>query len=455
MPSKVLLISLNTYELPYPVFPLGIAYLDAALQQKGHDVSVIDLLTDSENLEKIINDVKPDFVGISIRNIDDIYEQSRTFFAPELYKVVSRIRVTSNAKIILGGSGYSLFPKELLVQSEADFGILGEGETSLISLIDCLNTNTPCDTIPGLVYRCGPEVVLNQRECIKKMPQRLLPNRRIAMVDSYLNKSAMLNLQTQRGCGFRCCYCTYPLIEGKKHNRKDPIEVCDDIDKIIALGAPYLFIVDSIFNSSVEHVYSICEEIIKRKLSIKWGCYLRPKGITKELMGIMAKAGLTHIEFGSDSLCDTVLDAYGKGFTFSDILESSELAQQASTHYAHFLIFGGPRENATTISQSFTNAKRIQQTVFFPFVGMRIYPGTPLHSYALNEQSISEQLDLLTPQYYSNPEFSLEEVRKQVIAYSKESNRWFYDGIPEKIQKNMATLRKIGMTGPLWDFLVK
>ena len=70
------------------------------------------------------------------------------------------------------------------------------------------------------------------------------------------------------------------------------------------VGAKYVFIVDAVFNSSAEHVAGICEAIIQKDLKLKWGCFLHPKNLTPELMRMMARAGLTHIEFGSDSLCD-------------------------------------------------------------------------------------------------------------------------------------------------------
>jgi radical SAM superfamily enzyme YgiQ (UPF0313 family) len=98
--------------------------------------------------------------------------------------------------------------------------------------------------------------------------------------------------------------------------------------KLQQLGAKFVFIVDSVFNSTPGHVTEICEAILRRKVKISWGCFLRPRGLTAELMKLMARAGLTHIEFGTDSFCDEVLEAYAKHFTFADVLESSELAAQ-------------------------------------------------------------------------------------------------------------------------------
>ena len=84
--------------------------------------------------------------------------------------------------------------------------------------------------------------------------------------------------------------------------------------------------------------------MLRRNVKISWGCFLRPQGLTPELMKLMARAGLAHIEFGSDSFCDEVLAAYQKDFTFDDILHSSELASREKVDFCHFLICGGPGE---------------------------------------------------------------------------------------------------------------
>ncbi len=85
-----------------------------------------------------------------------------------------------------------------------------------------------------------------------------------------------------------------------------------------------------------------------------------------------------HIEFGTDSLSDTTLKNYGKPFTVADILEASKICNRLKIHCAHFLILGGYGETEDTLNETFENSKKIERTVFFPFVGMRIYPGTKL-----------------------------------------------------------------------------
>ena len=132
----------------------------------------------------------------------------------------------------------------------------------------------------------------------------------------YLENSGALNIQTQRGCAFRCCYCTYPVIEGRQHRRRSAEMVAAEFEQLQQLGARYAFVVDSVFNSSAAHVTGICEAILRRNVKIPWGCFLRPQGLSRDLMHLMARAGLTHIEFGSDKLLRRCPVRVSKGFLF-------------------------------------------------------------------------------------------------------------------------------------------
>lgn len=454
MSKKILLVSVNQYGLPYPVYPLGISYLASICKIAGYEVKLCDFAIERENFFFTLEAFKPDYIGLSLRNIDDIYLETNNFFASDLYETAQKIREKFMVKLILGGSGFSLFPDKLLDLAEADFGICGEGEGSLPKLLTCLETDSDYTDIPGLVFRKSNSIQINPQKPFMGFTT-LTPQRPQYLNYYYVKSSLMLNIQTQRGCPFKCCYCTYPLIEGTKMRCKKPEAVCDEIEEILAAGAPYFFIVDSVFNSSNDHVAGICEEMIRRDLSIKWGCYLRPKGLSEELLRLAARAGMTHIEFGSDSFSDTVLESYGKNFTFGDVLHASECARRANIHYAHFLIFGGPDETEHTMYESFNNSKQIKKSIFFPFASMRLYPGTPLYQCALQEGVISKDQDLLHPFYYMNPKISQEKATSLITEFNNQSPNWISCENSVRSQKSMSILRKQNIVGPLWELLIK
>ena len=452
MASKILLISVNRCAAPDPVFPLGLAHLNAALRQAGHETRWIDCNVNEAALAETLASLQPDFVGISLRNIDDVLIRQRETYYDGLAPLRDTIRQRVNCPIILGGSGFSIFPEKLLELSKADFGICGEGDTSLVSLIAALENGDETSAIPGLVFRRNGSVVVNPAASRTPKLELSEADRPAPIVEFYLRTGRMLNLQTQRGCAFKCCYCTYPLLEGRQHRRRPAEVVAEEFAQLQRLGARHAFIVDSVFNSSPGHVAEICEAMLRRNLKISWSCFLRPQGLTLELMKLMARAGLSNIEFGSDSLCDEVLDAYQKGFSFDDVLKSSELAAQEKLDYCHFLICGGPGETHATLQTGFENSRRLRGAVFMAVVGMRIYPGTHVFERAIAEGRITRDTDLLPPVYYVSPHLTSDAIFAQLQEFTRLSPNWIPGDPGPAYLSLIERLRKRGTVGPLWGY---
>ena len=139
--KKVLLISANTLKVPYPVYPLGLDYVAGSLDSR-YQTKIVDLNTivSLDDLGALIREFSPDFVGISIRNIDNTDTINCRAFLSDYQHLVREIRKNSQAKLILGGSGYTVFPVEFLHALDADYGIAGEGER-LSLLLDALEKN--------------------------------------------------------------------------------------------------------------------------------------------------------------------------------------------------------------------------------------------------------------------------------------------------------------------------
>lgn len=452
MPSKVLLINANRCTRPDPVFPLGLTHLSAALRRAGHKTAWLDRLANVDCLEEVMDSFRPDFVGISLRNIDDVLIGKQETFFDDAVSLGARIRQKSSRPIIVGGSGFSLFPRQLLELAGADFGVCGEGEPGLIALIAALETGGGLAGIPGLVFRQNKQIVVNPPANAPLDGEYTDADRPDAITAHYLRTSSLLNVQTQRGCALRCCYCTYPLIEGRRHRRRPPELVADEFAQLQRLGAKYVFIVDSIFNSSARHVTEVCEALLRRNVKMSWGCFLRPQGLTADLVKLMARAGLSHIEFGSDSFCDEVLAACQKDLVFDDILRSSELARQQHVDYCHFLICGGPGETHETLARSFANAQQLPGAVILAVVGMRIYPGTHLFEQAVREGNISREADLLTPKYYLAPGLTAEEVFAQLQEFARLSPNWIVGDPGPAYSRLVDRLRQRGVVGPLWSY---
>ena len=438
--------------MPDPVFPLGLSYLSAALRGAGYDTRWFDCLAEPGSLAAALGDYRPDFVGVSLRNIDDVLIRKQETYYPPLADFCRVIRQAQPCPVILGGSGFSLFPRQLLELSTADFGIQGEGEVSLPALISALSHGADPSGIPGLVYRQDGTIVANPpRWSAPEVPLETA-DRPAHLVAHYRQAGGMLNLQTQRGCAHGCHYCTYPLIEGRVPRRRPPEMVAEEMSRLEAAGVSWAFIVDSIFNSSTRHVVETCEAIVRRNLALRWGCFLRPQGLTPALLKLMARAGLTHIEFGSDSFCDPVLEAYGKNLAFHDIRQASELARNEGIDHCHFLICGGPGETRETLQTTFENSQQLPGAIIMAVVGMRVYPGTALHQRALREGGLSPDTDLLAPSYYLAPGLSADAVFEQLGGFARQSPNWIAGDPTPEYAKLVARLRSRDIVGPLWSY---
>ena len=129
---KVLLLSTNTMRQPYSVYPLGLDYVINSISS-DHEIKSIDLNELAfkgieQSLENEISHFSPDVIGISIRNIDNIDAANTLSFVESTRHLISRIRMCSGAIIVLGGSGFTILPKEFMAALDADFGLIGEGE---------------------------------------------------------------------------------------------------------------------------------------------------------------------------------------------------------------------------------------------------------------------------------------------------------------------------------------
>jgi radical SAM superfamily enzyme YgiQ (UPF0313 family) len=446
---KLILVSANRHKEPYPVYPLGISYLYSFLAAKmPHlEISIFDFITGSyEDYIQYLKKVKPDYVGISLRNIDDVNIYKQESFIGHYKQIIDDTREFSQSVIIIGGAGFSIYPKLLFETLNPDFGIYGEGEISLYMLIKALENKQEFKNIDGLLYRQFGNIEVNKRNNPLQLPVLSLDD---TLTDYYWKHSGMLNIQTKRGCPYKCIYCTYPLIEGNKVRTLDPNQIVKTLsDLYFSRKIDYVFFTDSIFNISNEFNLELVERLISANLKIRWGGYFNFANLDKHLLEKFKQSGLQHIEFGTESLSDTILKKYGKPFTVADILRISKLCNDLEIDFAHFMILGGYGETQNTLDETFENSKKINKSVFFPFIGMRIYPGTILHKIAIEEEVVEKDNDLLEPVYYVSKDIDLNSLKFKAKQTGKQ---WIFPD--ENHTDIMIRMRQKNKKGPLWEYL--
>jgi radical SAM superfamily enzyme YgiQ (UPF0313 family) len=226
------------------------------------DLNTINL----DDLGAIVREFAPDFVGVSIRNVDNTDTINCRAFLSDYSNIVGQVRKNSQARLILGGSGYTIFPVEFLQALDADYGIAGEGE-KLPLLLEALEKNDSVQSIPGVVTKDTVTVTFDPWG--SAIQRRFDPGS--SHTGFYLSHGGMLNLQTKRGCPFRCSYCTYPHIEGSRMRLFPVREIASKARELQDAGAKYIFITDSAFNASYEHSLKVAGAFIEARVTIPWG----------------------------------------------------------------------------------------------------------------------------------------------------------------------------------------
>ncbi|MGA9032852.1 MAG: cobalamin-dependent protein [Sulfuricaulis sp.] len=172
------------------------------------------------DLRRQVNAFQPDVVGLSIRNIDNAAYPLTVEYLDQHREVVDTLRAVTRAPIILGGSGFAILPEPYMRALDGDWGVAGEDEQAFVELLAALDHGWNPTCIPGVISR---------RRTSGDTPASATPVRRhldwavgLRPADDlfdyprYIRRGGMGNVQTKRGCVFKCNYCTYPLLEGNR-----------------------------------------------------------------------------------------------------------------------------------------------------------------------------------------------------------------------------------------------
>jgi radical SAM superfamily enzyme YgiQ (UPF0313 family) len=400
---RVLLISANTEQINMPVLPLGMACVAAAVQNAGHSVQTVNLMMQNDvrtPIAQAIEAFSPEVIGISVRNIDDQFMETPVFLLDSVKTVVSACRSLSDAPIVLGGAGYSIFPKTALTYLGADMGIQGEGESAFVQLLERLRHKTSLSEIPGLYL---PESDASKKAAFTRnldafpMP---LPNIHLIPHADIQQDQLWIPFQTRRGCPMDCSYCSTATIEGRILRKYSPQKAIEGLFRYVEAGFNQFFFVDNTFNLPPSYAEALCDAIISAGLDIRWRCILYPWKADEGLVGKMAKAGCREVSFGFESGSEKILKRLNKRFTTNDVVSIAESLKKYGIRRMGFLLLGGPGETLETVTQSLHFADSLQLEAMKVSTGIRIYPYTALARIAVEEGVIASEAELIFPRFY-------------------------------------------------------
>jgi radical SAM superfamily enzyme YgiQ (UPF0313 family) len=401
---RVLMISANSERINMLVPPLGAAMVAAAARRAGHEVELVDLLQAADAVaatRDAVENIRPDVIGVSVRNIDDQNMASPDFLLERAAEVVRACRDASAAPVVVGGAGYSIFPVAALAYLGADYGVAGEGELAFPALLEALATGGRPQDVPGVVTRTsrGDAVPAPHPE-LDRMPSPYPDlTRRLDLADPEL----WLPVQTRRGCPLDCSYCSTPQIEGRTLRSRSAAKVADELARLADAGAGRFHFVDNTFNLPNGYALDLCREIIARGRRFAWRAIVYPHHISDELVEAMAEAGCAEVALGAESCSDPILSSLNKRFTTAEVRRVTEQFAAASVRRVGFLMLGVPGETRRTVLESLEVADSLDLELLKVTIGVRIYPHTLLARQAVAEGVIGADDDLLEPRFYLAP----------------------------------------------------
>jgi len=440
--ARVLLINPNT--IKPPVAPLGIEYLSSFLKEHGVEVSIFDLnIQDKNDLESAIKDYRPDFTGISVRNIDDSCYSTQELFVEDIKSLVSLVKTAlPKTPIVLGGVGFSIMPKEIQSFTKADIGLWGDGEEAMLEL--ALHGKRP-----------KKPSFLNLQD--------FSPNRGHIDNRFYFATGGMAGVETSRGCIRKCIYCADPLAKGRKLRLRSPLSVAREIEQLLDMGIDHFHTCDCEFNLKREHAIGVCEKIIEKGLGprLHWYAYCVIDGFDESLAEAMKKAGCDGINFGTDHTDDGILKFFKRRHRLGDIQRAVDACKKAGIRVMLDLLLGAPGESLESLKKVMDDTISLEPTRVGVSYGIRAYPGTEFYEY-LKKEGITPPKGPLAPQFYIEPRMS-HDIDGYVLE-RVQGNALFFFNSREHPEKNYnynsnevltRAISKEGYRGAFWDILYR
>ncbi len=404
--KKVLLINSNIEVSPYPVAPLGISLVASSIKDK-YQVKIFDsAFKSTSELLSFAKDFNPDFIGVGLRNIDNVTMRSCKWYIEEVNNtIVTPIKNFFNIPIIIGGSGFSIAPKQVFEYFNVDYGIIGEAEEIFPKLLQRIENGEEISDLKNVISKNLQSIKwFEQNSKFLEIPY--------ANIDQYIDfepykKRGSYPIQTKRGCTHKCIYCSYPNIEGRKYRLRSVNNIVDEIENVQKRipDIPFEF-VDSTFNSPLKHAINICKEIIQRDLKVKLRTMgVNPGEVTDELISLMKQAGFTQIDCTPDSGSELLIKTYRKNFSKEKLIKCAQIIQKYNMPTMWFFMLGGPGETEQTILETFDfiDSYINEEDMVHITEGIRIIPNTELYEIAIKEGIISKEMNVINPMFYVSP----------------------------------------------------
>jgi len=409
--GRFLFVMIDQYDkMPYWTF--GPSYLGAVLEKNDYEVEIFNgtcwHLTPKDLEKYLLEREHFDFIGIG-------------YLTNYVHSVVEHINACRSAspdsKIILGGNGYSALPAFYLSKTDADYGVAGEAENSLLNLVNALSVGKSVENMPSVSFRDGEDYYVSSlREPVPNIAKIPAPAYHLFPIESYVwyeNRGyhkgvKAFNILSSRGCPFRCNFC-YRLEEGFRYRPfEDIIAEFNFLNE--RYGIEHFNMSDELFMTSKKHVINFSSQMVDAMDSgalarITWETTGRLNIVDQDVANAMAAGGCNRILYGVESGDTKVLELMNKKTSYEMIEAGIDATFNAGMEVQLPCMFGNIGETAQSVKKTVALLKKYggkDERLLRPVTP---YPGSPLYQYALEKGllkdhdeffEISKNPDLLT-----------------------------------------------------------
>jgi len=366
---------LEVYKQAYP--SLSFMCLAAFVKQAGYSAAVLDLGIEKnpyDLLRKKLKELKPRYLGIT----------STTPLFGEAVQIsrIGREILGKETIIICGGAHVSALPQESLADSEINIVIVGEGEETLLEIMQ----GKKLSEINGIFYKENERILSTPpRQFIEDLDSLPFPDFSIYDLKKYhcsklvSRYSPVLQIETSRGCPNNCSFCSKSVFE-RKFRTKSAGRVVQEMKYFIKNGAKELRIIDDQFAADIERAKEICRLLIKEKVKIPW-CLpngIRVDRVDQEFLDLAKEAGCYQVSIGFESGDQNSLNSINKGITLEQGAKCMAMVKKAGLESIGFFVLGLPADTEESMEKTIDFAVKMMPTyvkssAMCPYPGSRIF----------------------------------------------------------------------------------
>lgn len=307
--------------LRYHVFPFFLAYAAALLKKAGHQVSVVDGVTLDLSHDEFLARVKSKAPDVYV------FEPMNVALDHDL-QTVRRLResLPQLCTIAVGPLIAGLADQVLAPDSPIPYVIQGEYELALRDLVASLAAGRRDHTLAGLAFREGDRIIKNgftplidPLDLLAPPARELFPDDEQPSTEWYMDQLSqyhpVVQMHASRRCPYHCYFCLWNQVFYRrgKYRMHSPLRVVDEMEQAVRdWGAHEIYFDDDDFTISKKQVQAICDELIRRRLNVKWSCQGDAINLDEETLRKMAQAGCIGLKFGVESADERVMSRIKK-----------------------------------------------------------------------------------------------------------------------------------------------